>query len=220
MDIVTIGAVATFILCMVQVLFFMFIEPKIQIKLKENDTLKRIRRRKRNCTILIFVLGILTIILLVYGLVNQIPICTYIALFFLIFISTGMSKIYDRIENKEKLFLTGDALSTIRNTSIKDVINIKNEQLRKDIIIDNIEQIGLKICLKTGENYHTKTKEMFLLDLLGKTFQEEILQKNIESIDVEDIGVDKLNLKVKTKNGNTFQRNIEKDELLNYIEVK
>ncbi len=62
----------TLILCIAQFIVCVFVEPKIPIKLKETDTLQRIRKRKNNYLRIILVVGIFTIILAYYGVKNQI----------------------------------------------------------------------------------------------------------------------------------------------------
>ena len=77
MDGIIIGI--TIILCMAQFMVCIFVEPKIPIKLRENDTLQRIRKRKRNYEISILILGILMFIFFYYGVKNNILSyrCTY-----------------------------------------------------------------------------------------------------------------------------------------------
>lgn len=211
--------VATFVLSIAQFMVCIFVEPKIPIKLKETDTLQRIRKRKRNYEISILILGILMFIFFYYGLKNQILIFGMISAFLIIFFLTGARTILDRIEKKEKLLLADNTIPIIRDASVKNIV-LKDEQIRKSIIIDSIGKINLTIYFKTGEEYLAKIREESLMPFIGNTFQEEILQKNIESVEVGETEKDKVKLKVKTKTGNTFQKDIEKWELPQYIEIK
>ncbi len=207
------------VLSIVQFFVCIFVEPKIPIKLKETDTLQRIRKRKNDYLISILVIGIFTMLLAYYGVKNQIPILGMIFGIFLIFLLTGARTIFDRLEKKEKLLLADNTIPTIRDASVKNII-LKDEQIRKSIIIDSIEKINLTIYFKTGEEYLAKIREERLMPFIGNTFQKEILQKNIESIEVEETEKDKVKLKVKTKTGNTFQKDIEKWELPQHIEIE
>lgn len=209
----------TIVLSIVQFFVCIFVEPKIPIKLKETDTLQRIRKRKNDYLISILVIGIFTMFLAYYGVKNQIPILGMIFGIFLIFLLTGARTIFDRLEKKEKLLLADNTIPTIRDASVKNII-LKDEQIRKSIIIDSIEKINLTIYFKTGEEYLAKIREERLMPFIGNTFQKEILQKNIESIEVEETEKDKVKLKVKTKTGNTFQKDIEKWELPQHIEIE
>ncbi len=209
----------TIVLSIVQFFVCIFVEPKIPIKLKETDTLQRIRNRKNDYLISILVIGIFTMFLAYYGVKNQIPILGMIFGIFLIFLLTGARTIFDRLEKKEKLLLADNTIPTIRDASVKNII-LKDEQIRKSIIIDSIEKINLTIYFKTGEEYLAKIREERLMPFIGNTFQKEILQKNIESIEVEETEKDKVKLKVKTKTGNTFQKDIEKWELPQHIEIE
>jgi len=209
----------TIVLSIVQFFVCIFVEPKIPIKLKETDTLQRIRKRKNDYLISILVIGIFTMLLAYYGVKNQIPILGMIFGIFLIFLLTGARTIFDRLEKKEKLLLADNTIPTIRDASVKNII-LKDEQIRKSIIIDSIEKINLTIYFKTGEEYLAKIREERLMPFIGNTFQKEILQKNIESIEVEETEKDKVKLKVKTKTGNTFQKDIEKWELPQHIEIE
>ena len=73
---------------------------------------------------------------------------------------------------------------------------------------------------KEGEEYLLKVREGKLMPYIGNTFREEILQKNIESIEVEELKENEIKLKVRTKTGNTFQKDIEKWELSQCIAIK
>lgn len=217
MDGIIIGI--TIVLCMAQFILCVFVEPKIPIKLKETDTLQRIRKRKNNYLISIFVIWIFIMFLAYYGVKNQILIFGMIFAIFLIFMLTSAHTIFDRLEKKEKLLLADNTIPIIRDASVKNIV-LKDEQIRKSIIIDSIEKINLTIYFKTGEEYLAKIREESLMPFIGNTFQKEILQKNIESVEVEETEKDKVKLKVKTKTGNTFQKDIEKWELPQYIEIK
>ena len=155
---------------------FIFVEPKIPIKLKETDTLQRIRKRKNNYLRIILVVGIFTIILAYYGVKNQILIFGMIFGFFLIFLLTGANTIFDRIEKKEKLFLAEHTISILNDSSIKNIV-LKDEELRESIIKDSIEKINLTMYFKEGEEYLLKVREGKLMPYIGNTFREEILQK-------------------------------------------
>ncbi len=209
----------TLILCIAQFIVCVFVEPKIPIKLKETDTLQRIRKRKNNYLRIILVVGIFTIILAYYGVKNQILIFGMIFGFFLIFLLTGANTIFDRIEKKEKLFLAEHTISILNDSSIKNIV-LKDEELRESIIKDSIEKINLTMYFKEGEEYLLKVREGKLMPYIGNTFREEILQKNIESIEVEELKENEIKLKVRTKTGNTFQKDIEKWELSQCIAIK
>lgn len=209
----------TLILCIAQFIVCVFVEPKIPIKLKETDTLQRIRKRKNNYLRIILVVGIFTIILAYYGVKNQILIFGMIFGFFLIFLLTGANTIFDRIEKKEKLFLAEHTISILNDSSIKNIV-LKDEELRESIIKDSIEKINLTMYFKEGEEYLLKVRKGKLMPYIGNTFREEILQKNIESIEVEELKENEIKLKVRTKTGNTFQKDIEKWELSQCIAIK
>ncbi len=209
----------TLILCIAQFIVCVFVEPKIPIKLKETDTLQWIRKRKNNYLRIILVVGIFTIILAYYGVKNQILILGMIFGFFLIFLLTGANTIFDRIEKKEKLFLAEHTISILNDSSIKNIV-LKDEELRESIIKDSIEKINLTMYFKEGEEYLLKVREGKLMPYIGNTFREEILQKNIESIEVEELKENEIKLKVRTKIGNTFQKDIEKWELSQCIAIK
>ncbi len=139
--------------------------------------------------------------------------------FFLIFLLTGANTIFDRIEKKEKLFLAEHTISILNDSSIKNIV-LKDEELRESIIKDSIEKINLTMYFKEGEEYLLKVREGKLMPYIGNTFREEILQKNIESIEVEELKENEIKLKVRTKIGNTFQKDIEKWELSQCIAIK
>lgn len=209
------------VICIAQLIVCLFVESKIPIKLKENDTLQRIRKRKNNYLTIILVVGIFIFILAYYGVKNQILIFGMIFGIFLVFMLTGANTIFARIEKKEKLFFAEHIISILKGSSIKNII-LKDEQLRKSVIMDSIQDIELQINLKTGKDYSIvkNVEQLISLDAVGKQSQEELLQSNFVGIEVEELEKNEINLKVKTKTGKTFQKVIEKWELPQYIEVK
>lgn len=221
MDGIIIVAIITFILCIAQIILSVCIVPKIPIKLKERDNLQRIRRKKRNCTILVVVLEMIAIILLGYGLSNQIPILSYIGLFLGISL-IGVSTIYDRIETKEKLAKGNNtfarAIQEVNDITLKDNIIIADEKLREAIILDDIEEIqGIKALFKTGEKYVAGCDRENLLKIMSKPYQDKIIKSNIKGVCLEELEADKFKLMITTQSNNTFSTTIEKVDLPKWI---
>lgn len=214
--------VATFVLSIAQFMVCIFVEPKIPIKLKETDTLQRIRKRKRNYEISILILGILMFIFFYYGLKNQILIFGMISAFLIIFFLTGARTILDRIEKKEKLLKGNNsftvAMEKVKGSALKDSINIVDEELRKAIISDDIEEIqGITALFKTGEKYVAGWDEEKIYKIMSKYYQDKIIKANIKSICLEELEGDKVKLVIKTQSNNVFSTTIEKVDLPKWI---
>lgn len=220
MDSTIVGAIITFILCMAQVILFVFIVPKRPIKLKQSDTLQRIR--KKNCMPLVFVLAIVTCILWGCGLGNQIPILSYIGAVLMVFIVAGISTIYDRIETKEKLLKGNNsftvAMQKVKNMTLKDSIIIVDEKLREAIILDDIEEIkDMHVLFKTGEKYVAGRSRDNLLKIMSKHYQDKIIKANIKGVYLTELEGDKFKLLIKTQSSNSFSTIIEKVDLPKWI---
>lgn len=216
-----IGAIITFILCMAQVIF-VFILTEKPIKLKESDTLQHIRNKKKNYTILIFILSILSIIFLGNGIANKIPIFGFIGAVLVVFTFIVMTTILDRLEKKEKLLKGNNsftvAMEKVKNMTLKDSITIADEELRKAIISDDIEEIqGFKALFKTGEEYTTEWDTKILFYIMSKSHQDKIIKANIKSICLEELEGDKVKLVIKTQSNNVFSTTIEKVDLPKWI---
>lgn len=220
MDGIIIGI--TIILCMAQLMVCIFVEPKIPIKLKETDTLQRIRKRKRNYEISILILGILMFIFFYYGLKNQILIFCMISAFLIIFFLTGACTILDRIEKKEKLLKGNNsftvAMEKVKNMTLKDSITIVDEELREAIILDDIEEIqDIQVLFKTGEKYVAGCARENLIKIMSKTYQDKIIKANIKGVCLEELEGDKFKLIITTRSNNTFSATIEKVDLPKWI---
>lgn len=214
--------VATFVLSIAQFMVCIFVEPKIPIKLKETDTLQRIRKRKRNYEISILILGILMFIFFYYGLKNQILIFGMISAFLIIFFLTGARTILDRIEKKERLLKGNNsftvAMEKVKNMTLKDSITIADEELREAIISDDIEEIqGFKALFKTGEEYTTQWDTKILFYIMSKSHQDKIIKANIKGVSLEELEGDKVKLIITTQSSNTFSTTIEKVDLPKWI---
>lgn len=214
--------VATYVLCIAQIIVFIFVEPKIPIKLKETDTLQRIRKRKRNYDISILILVILMLIFFYYGLKNQILILGMIAVFFLIFVMTGVHTIYDRIEKKEKLVRGNNsfnvAMQKVKDMTLKDSITIVDKNLRKAIILDDIKEIkNMHILFKTGEKCEKGLYGEDLIRAITKPYQDKIIKANIKALSLTELEDDKFKLGVETQSGNSFSTIIEKVDLPKWI---
>lgn len=214
--------VATFVLSIAQFMVCIFVEPKIPIKLKETDTLQRIRKRKRNYEISILILGILMFIFFYYGMKNQILIFGMISAFLIIFFLTGARTILDRIEKKEKLLQGNNsftvAMEKVKGSALKDSINIVDEELRKAIILDDIEEIqGIKALFKTGEKYEAGCNTEGLFKIMSKPYQDKIIKANIKGVFLEELEGDKVKLIIKTQSSNCFSITIEKVDLPKWI---
>lgn len=214
--------VATIVLSIVQVIACIFVEPKIPIKLKETDTLERIRKRKNNCLISMLVLGILMIVLFYYGVKNQILIFGMIAAFFTIFLLTGMRTIYDRIEKKEKLLRGNNsfnvAMQKVKNMTLKDSITIVDEELREAIISDDIEEMkDIQVLFKTGEEYVAGFNREDLTKVMSKPYQDKIIKANIKAVSLTELEDDKFQLLIETQSSNCFSTTIEKVDLPKWI---
>lgn len=219
MDGIIIGT--TIALCAAQVIAFIIVEPQIPIKLRETDNLQRIRKKKKNYLISIVILALVALATFYYGMFSQSLFFGMISVLFIVFTLIGMTKIIDRIEKKEKLFLAENIISDLKGSSIENII-LKDEQLRKSVIMDGIQDIALQINLKTGKGYSTvqNVEQLISQNAVGKQSQEELLQNNFAGIEIEELEENEINLKVKTKTGNIFKKVIEKWELLQYIGVK
>ncbi len=220
MDGIIIGI--TIILCMAQFILCVFVEPKIPIKLKETDTLQRIRKRKNNYLISIFVIWIFTMFFAYYGVKNQILIFGMIFGFFLIFMLTGARTILNRLEKKEKLLKGNNsfnvAMEKVKNMTLKDGIIIADEKLREAIILDDIEEIqGIKALFKTGEKYVAGCDRENLIKIMSKPHQDKIIKANIKGVCLEELGGDKFKLIITTQSNNTFSTTIEKVDLPKWI---
>ena len=214
--------VATYVLCIAQIIACIFVEPKIPIKLKETDTLQRIRKRKRNYDISILILVILMLIFFYYGLKNQIIILGMIAVFFLIFVMTGVRTIYDRIEKKEKLVRGNNsfnvAMQKVKDMTLKDSITIVDKNLRKAIILDDIKEIkNMHILFKTGEKCEKGLYGEDLIRAITKPYQDKIIKANIKALSLTELEDDKFKLGVETQSGNSFSTIIEKVDLPKWI---
>lgn len=214
--------VATYVLCIAQIIACIFVEPKIPIKLKETDTLQRIRKRKRNYDISMLILVILMLIFFYYGLKNQILILGMIAVFFLIFVMTGAHTIGDRIEKKEKLLIGNNsfnvAMQKVKDMTLKDSITIVDEKLREAIILDDIEETkNMYVLFKTGEKYETGLCRENLLRIMSKTYQDKIIKANIKAVSLTELEGDKFKLLIKTQSSNSFSTIIEKVDLPKWI---
>lgn len=214
--------VATYVLCIAQIIACIFVEPKIPIKLKETDTLQRIRKRKRNYDISILILVILMLIFFYYGLKNQILILGMIAVFFLIFVMTGVRTIYDRIEKKEKLVRGNNsfnvAMQKVKDMTLKDSITIVDKNLRKAIILDDIKEIkNMHILFKTGEKCEKGLYGEDLIRAITKPYQDKIIKANIKALSLTELEDDKFKLGVETQSGNSFSTIIEKVDLPKWI---
>lgn len=214
--------VATCVLCIAQIIACIFVEPKIPIKLKETDTLQRIRKRKINYDISILILVILMLIFFYYGLKNQILILGMISTFFMIFFITGTRTIYDRIEKKEKLLIGNNsfnvAMQKVKDMTLKDSITIVDENLREAIILDDIEEIqGIKALFKTGEKYVAGCDRENLITIMSKPYQDKIIKANIKAVSLTELEDDKFQLAVETQSSNSFSTIIEKVDLPKWI---
>lgn len=214
--------VAIFVLFIAQFMVCIFVESKIPIKLKETDTLQRIRKRKRNYEISILILGILMFIFFYYGMKNQILIFGMISAFLIIFFLTGARTILDRIEKKEKLLQGNNsftvAMEKVKGSALKDSINIVDEELRKAIISDDIKEIeGFKALFKTGEEYTTEWDTKILFYIMSKSHQDKIIKANIKGVSLEEFEGDKVKLVIKTQSNNVFSTTIEKVDLPKWI---
>lgn len=221
MDGTIIGAIITFILCIAQ-LIWSFIVTERPIKLKETDTLQSIRNKKKNCTILVFILSIPVIISLGYGIANNVPILGFIGALLVVFSFIVMPAILDRIEKKEKLLQENNsftvAMEKVKNTTLKDSIKIVDEELRKAIISDDIEEIqGFKALFKTGEEYTTEWDTKILFYIMSKSHQDKIIKANIKGVSLEELEGDKVKLIIRTQSGNCFSTTIEKVDLPKWI---
>lgn len=214
--------VATIVLSIVQVIACIFVEPKIPIKLKETDTLERIRKRKNNCLISMLVLGILMIVLFYYGVKNQILIFGMFTALLFVFLLTGARVIYDRIEKKENLLKGNNsfnvAMQKVKNMTLKDSITIVDEKLREAIILDDIEEIqGIKALFKTGEKYVAGCDRENLITIMSKPYQDKIIKANIKAVSLTELEDDKFQLGVETQSSNSFSTIIEKVDLPKWI---
>lgn len=214
--------VITVVLSIAQVIACIFVEPKIPIKLKETDTLQRIRKKKNDWSISIVILGALMLFLFYYGVKNQILILGMMAALLMVFIVTGAGKIYDRIERKERLLQGNNsftvAMEKVKNTTLKDSIKIVDEELRKAIISDDIEEIqGFKALFKTGEEYTTEWDTKILFYIMSKSHQDKIIKANIKGVSLEELEGDKVKLVIKTQSNNVFSTTIEKVDLPKWI---
>lgn len=214
--------VATYVLCIAQIIACIFVEPKIPIKLKETDTLQRIRKRKRNYDISILILVILMLIFFYYGLKNQILILGMISTFFMIFFITGTRTIYDRIEKKEKLLRGNNsfnvAMQKVKDMTLKDSITIVDKNLRKAIILDDIKEIkNMHVLFKTGEKCEKGLYGEDLIRTITKPYQDKIIKANIKALSLTELEDDKFQLGVETQSGNSFSTIIEKVDLPKWI---
>ncbi len=222
MDSTIIGAIITFILCMSQVIVFVCIVSKSPIKLKQKDTLQRIRKKKKNYSILVFVLAVISIVSIGYGLGNQIAILSYIGLLLMIFIVIGISTICIRIEEKEKLLQGNNsfnvAMQKVKDMTLKDSITIVDKNLRKAIILDDIKEIkNMHILFKTGEKCEKGLYGEDLIRAITKPYQDKIIKANIKALSLTELEDDKFKLGVETQSGNSFSTIIEKVDLPKWI---
>lgn len=214
--------VITVVLSIAQVIACIFVEPKIPIKLKETDTLQRIRKKKNDWSISIVILGALMLFLFYYGVKNQILILGMMAALLMVFIVTGAGKIYDRIERRERLLQGNNsftvAMEKVKNTTLKDSIKIVDEELRKAIISDDIEEIqGIKALFKTGKKYEAGWNTEGLFKIMSKPYQDKIIKANIKGVCLEELEGDKVKLVIKTQSNNVFSTTIEKVDLPKWI---
>lgn len=212
----------TIVLSIAQVIACIFIEPEIPIKLKETDTLQRIRKKKNDWAIFIVILGTLMLFLFYYGVKNQILILGMMASLLMVFIVTVAGKIFDRLEKKEKLLQGNDsftvAIEKVKNATLKDSITIVDERLRREIILDDIEEIqDMNVLFKTGEKYVVGRARENLLKMMSKTYQDKIIKANIKGVSLEEIEGDKVKLIIKTQSSNIFSTTIEKVDLPKWI---
>lgn len=220
MDGIIIGI--TVVLSIAQVIACIFVEPKIPIKLKETDTLQRIRKKKNDWSISIVILEALMLFLFYYGVKNQILIFGMMAALLMVFIATGVGIIYDRIERKERLLQGNNsftvAMEKVKGSALKDSINIVDEELRKAIISDDIEEIqGFKALFKTGEEYTTEWDTKILFYIMSKSHQDKIIKANIKGVCLEELEGYKVKLVIKTQSNNVFSTTIEKVDLPKWI---
>lgn len=220
MDEIIVGI--TLILCMAQFIVCVFVEPKIPIKLKETDTLQRLRKRENHYLTSILVLGIVIVILSYYGVKNQILIFGMITGLYIIFLLTGARTIFDRIERKEKLLRGNNsfnvAMQKIKNTKLKDSITIVDEKLRAAIILDDIEEIkDMNVLFKTGEKYGAGFCKEDLTKIMSKQHQDKIIKANIKGVSIEELEEDKVKIIIKTQSSNIFSTIIEKVDLPKWI---
>lgn len=214
--------VITVVLSIAQVIAYIFVEPKIPIKLKETDTLQRIRKKKNDWSISIVILGALMLLLFYYGVKNQILILGMMAALLMVFIVTGAGKIYDRIERKERLLQGNNsfnvAMEKVNEMTLKDTIKIVDEELREAIILDDIEEIqGIKALFKTGEKYEAGWNTEGLFKIMSKPYQDKIIKANIKGVCLEELEGDKVKLIIRTQSSNCFSTTIEKVDLPKWI---
>lgn len=220
MDGIIIGI--TVVLSIAQAIACIFVEPKIPIKLKETDTLQRVRKKKLNYTISILILTALTLASFYYGMCNQNLVAGMISVFLIVFIFTGQRTMFARLEKKEKLLKGNNsfavAMKKVKNTTLKDSIKIVDEELRKAIISDDIEEIqGFKALFKTGEEYTTEWDTKILFYIMSKSHQDKIIKANIKGVSLEKLEGDKVKLIIRTQSGNCFSTTIEKVDLPKWI---
>ncbi len=220
MDGIIIGI--TVVLSIAQVIAFIFVEPKIPIKLKETDTLQRIRKRKNNYLISILVIFIFIMFLAYYGVENQILIFGMIFAVFLIFLVTGAQTIFDRLEKKEKLLQGNNsftmAMNKVNDMTLKDSIIIVDAELRQEIILDNVKEIkDMSVVFNTGETCILGFNKEILLLFMNKSNQDKIIKSNIKGVCLEELEGDKFKLIITTQSNNTFSATIEKVDLPKWI---
>lgn len=212
----------TIVLCMAQFIVCVFVGPKIPIKLKETDTLQRIRKKKLNYTISILILTVLTLAIFYYGMFNQNLVFGMISVFLIVFIITGQPTIFARLEKKEKLLQGNNSFSVsmqkVNDMTLKDSINIVDEELRKAIISDDIEEIqGITALFKTGEKYVAGCDRENLIKIMSKPHQDQIIKANIKGVCLEELEEDKFKLIITTQSSNCFSTIIEKVDLPKWI---
>ncbi len=220
MDGIIIGI--TVVLSIAQVIAFIFVEPKIPIKLKETDTLQRIRKRKNNYLISILVICIFIMFLAYYGVKNQILIFGMIFAVFLIFLLTGAHTIFDRLQKKEKLLQGNNsftmAMNKVNDMTLKDSIIIVDAELRQEIILDNVKEIkDMSVVFNTGETCILGFNKEILLLFMNKSNQDKIIKSNIKGVCLEELEGDKFKLIITTQSNNTFSATIEKVDLPKWI---
>ena len=220
----TINFIVALVLSMGIAIYFLLILPFIPVKVKENETLRQIKKQNMRYQNILFCLIIGMMVPLMICFMNKYIIGIHFieAFIFLIF---GGTTIPMRLKEREQLVAQNETLSFIKqkseNGTLKEYITELDEKLTEGIILDNVTQISdLEVKFRTGEIFTLGITKENVMSIISKCYHIQLLQSNIRNANLKQLEEDNFKLEIETKSGNRFSTSIKKEELSNYFKLE
>ena len=201
------------------------------------EQLKRIRKIAKIIALVVywlcFVSAITGIIIAKIAEINSDKLIYFICLIMFsslaIWIFFVDSYIESKIRDKEDELKVTKIKSKAKKGNLKNTIILKSENIQNEILSSNIDKIVLRgkvneiliveIFLKNGSCLPVNLKEEKVLSILSEKTKENILEKVINSITIEDLEKSTMQVKIDTK-GEIITQIADDYNLLGWFDLK